>query len=80
MGQWAGALSAGRAHARRIDTGTYSGATRRQLPFEAVADQVASELRSATEERALNQYVRILAGDAELEGVDLDDAASPLLQ
>lgn len=51
-----------------------------QLPFEAVADQVADELRSATEERALNQYVRILASDAELEGVDLDTAESPLIQ
>lgn len=51
-----------------------------QLPLEAVADQIANELRSASEERALSQYVRVLAGDAELEGVDLDAAASPLIQ
>lgn len=51
-----------------------------QLPFEAVADQVADELHSASEERALSQYVRMLAGNAELEGVDLDAAASPLIQ
>lgn len=51
-----------------------------QLPFEVVADQVANELRAASEERALGQYVRVLAGQAELEGVTLDAAASPLVQ
>ncbi|HET7268648.1 MAG TPA: peptidylprolyl isomerase [Oleiagrimonas sp.] len=51
-----------------------------QLPFEAVAKRIAEELRGATEERALSQYVRMLAGDAELEGVDLDAATSPLIQ
>src|SRR5699024_2698462 len=51
-----------------------------QLPFEAVAEQIADELRGASEERALSQYVRVLAGDAELDGVDLDAAASPLVQ
>lgn len=51
-----------------------------QLPFEAVSEQVADELRSASEERALNQYVRMLAGEAELEGVELDAATSPLVQ
>lgn len=51
-----------------------------QLSFEAVSGQIAEELRGASEERALQQYVRVLAGQAELEGVDLDAAASPLVQ
>lgn len=51
-----------------------------QLPFEAVADRVASELRTAAERRALGQYVRVLAGRAALEGVELEAAASPLVQ
>ncbi len=51
-----------------------------QLPFAAVAEQIAAELRTACEERALSQYVRMLAGQAELQGVDLDAASSPLVQ
>ena len=51
-----------------------------QLPFEAVQPQVADELRGAAERRALSQYVRVLAGQAKIEGVALDAAASPLVQ
>lgn len=51
-----------------------------QLPFEAVHERVAAELRNAAERRALGQYVRVLAGQAELDGVALDAAASPLVQ
>lgn len=51
-----------------------------QLPFEAVQPRVASELRQAAERRALSQYVRVLAGQADIEGVELDAAASPLVQ
>jgi peptidyl-prolyl cis-trans isomerase C len=50
------------------------------LPFEAVAERVARELRAAAEQRALGQYVRVLAGQAELEGVALEAATSPLVQ
>lgn len=52
----------------------------RQLPYELVRDEVAAELRRRSEARALSQYVRVLAGKAELDGVDLDAAASPLVQ
>lgn len=51
-----------------------------QLPFEAVAGRVGRELRAAAERRALGQYVRVLAGQAVLEGVELEAAASPLVQ
>ena len=51
-----------------------------RLPFEIVRERVAERLRSGVEERALRQYVSLLAGAADIEGVDLDAAASPLLQ
>lgn len=52
----------------------------KQLPFELVLDDVKAELRRRSEARALSQYVRVLAGDADIEGVDLDAATSPLVQ
>lgn len=51
-----------------------------QLPFEAVAKNVADEMRKITEEQALGQYMRLLAGQAYLDGVELDSVASPLVQ
>ncbi|TAN07548.1 MAG: peptidylprolyl isomerase [Rhodanobacteraceae bacterium] len=51
-----------------------------QLPYEAVRAQVAKELRQRSEARALSQYVQVLAGHADIEGVELNATASPLLQ
>ncbi|MCC7059477.1 MAG: peptidyl-prolyl cis-trans isomerase [Burkholderiaceae bacterium] len=51
-----------------------------QLPYELVREQVAAELRQRSEARALSQYVRLLAARADITGVDLDAAASPLVQ
>jgi peptidyl-prolyl cis-trans isomerase C len=50
------------------------------LPFEAVQTQIAARLRANVEERALRQYVSILAGRATIEGAELEAAASPLVQ
>lgn len=52
----------------------------KQLPYELVKEDVAAELRRRSEARALSQYVRLLAAEAELEGVELDAATSPLVQ
>lgn len=52
----------------------------KQVPYEFVREEVAAELRQRSETRALSQYVRVLAGNAEIEGVALDAATSPLLQ
>jgi peptidyl-prolyl cis-trans isomerase C len=52
----------------------------RQLPYELVRDEVAAELRKRSEARALSQYVRLLAGNADIDGVELDASASPLVQ
>jgi len=52
----------------------------RQLPFESVREAIALRLAAAVAERALQQYVQVLAAQARIEGVDLAAAASPLLQ
>jgi len=52
----------------------------KHLPFEVVADRVAEYLAARVEERALKQYVDVLAGGAEIAGADLAGAASPLVQ
>ncbi|HSO07941.1 MAG TPA: peptidylprolyl isomerase, partial [Pelomicrobium sp.] len=52
----------------------------RQLPFEAVRERIAVWLEEHALHRALAQYVQLLAGEAELEGVDLMQADSPLVQ
>lgn len=50
------------------------------LPFEMVRDKIAERLKAGVEERALRQYVSVLAGGAALEGVDLGAASTPLVQ
>ena len=50
------------------------------LPFEAVREQIAERLKASVEERALRQYVSILAGQAKIVGVDLQGAETPLVQ
>ena len=48
--------------------------------FEAVKSAVAQALRQQTFTTALRQYLQVLAGRAQVEGVDLDTAATPLVQ
>jgi peptidyl-prolyl cis-trans isomerase C len=50
------------------------------LPFDSVRDQIAERLETAVEERALRQYISILAGQAEIVGVDLHAVPIPLVQ
>lgn len=52
----------------------------RALPFEQVERDVAVSLEAQVTARALRQYVEVLAGRAEIEGVDIDATASPLVQ
>ncbi len=51
-----------------------------QQPFETVRGAVAMSLRQNTYVSALRQYLQLLAGQAVIRGVDLDAAATPLLQ
>jgi peptidyl-prolyl cis-trans isomerase C len=52
----------------------------KELPFEMARDRIARKLSASVEEKALRQYVSLLAGRAEIEGVDLAASASPLVQ
>ncbi|TAM99338.1 MAG: peptidylprolyl isomerase [Rhizobiaceae bacterium] len=51
-----------------------------KLPFDAVREQIAARLSATVEEKAMRQYVSVLAARAELVGVDLDAAVTPLVQ
>lgn len=49
-------------------------------PFESVQGAVAMSLRQQTFVTALRLYLRLLAGQAAVEGVELDAADTPLVQ
>jgi len=51
-----------------------------QQPFDAVSGAVSVSLRQKSFVSALQQYLRILAGAAQVEGVDLEAADTPLVQ
>ncbi len=50
------------------------------LPFEAVRGQIADELNRLAWQRALHQYLQIVVGRANIEGVTLDGVANALVQ
>jgi peptidyl-prolyl cis-trans isomerase C len=52
----------------------------RKLDFEFARAGIAAYLSSRVQERALRQYLRVFAAQAEIEGADLEAAASPLVQ
>ncbi|HEU5443855.1 MAG TPA: peptidylprolyl isomerase [Steroidobacteraceae bacterium] len=52
----------------------------RTPPFDAVRERVADDLRRRVRHTALRQYLQVLAGQADITGIDLDAAATPLLQ
>ncbi len=52
----------------------------RRLDFDLVRERIAAYLTSRVQERALRQYLRVLAAQARIEGADLEAAASPLVQ
>jgi peptidyl-prolyl cis-trans isomerase C len=51
-----------------------------QQAFEAVRGAVEAALRQQAFVAAMRHFLQVLAGDARLEGVDLDAARSPLVQ
>lgn len=50
------------------------------VPFEAVHERIAARLTEQVGRKALEQYVAVLAGKADVQGVDLNTAASPLVR
>lgn len=52
----------------------------RELPFEAVRDRIAAYLREHVWRRAVSQYLQLLVGQAEIRGIELKGASTPLVQ
>lgn len=50
------------------------------VPFEAVQAQIADQLQRQSWQRALHQYLHLLVGRADIAGVELEGASSPLVQ
>ena len=51
-----------------------------QLPFELVRDSIAHFLADYAESKATRQYLELLVGQADIEGIELHGAASVLVQ
>lgn len=51
-----------------------------QMPYEAVAARIGKHLRAQSWQRAVSQYIQLLAGEAEIIGFRLAGAETPLVQ
>jgi peptidyl-prolyl cis-trans isomerase C len=52
----------------------------KRLPFDVVRDTIAERLQTMVEEKALRQYISVLAGKSDIQGADLDGTEIPLVQ
>lgn len=52
----------------------------RQLPYEAVRERIADFLADRVRHTAVRQYIGVLAGEADIAGVDLGATTGPLIQ
>ncbi|HJW55530.1 MAG TPA: peptidylprolyl isomerase, partial [Burkholderiaceae bacterium] len=50
------------------------------LPFDAVKSQIADNLTRQAWQRAVHQYLQILVGRADIQGVTLEGSDNPLVQ
>lgn len=50
------------------------------LPFEVISEQLAQHLAEQVRARALKQYLKILVGQAHIQGIELGGAQTPLVQ
>lgn len=50
------------------------------LEYEQVRDQIASYLRDSAQHKAMSQYLSLLIGRADIQGIDLLGVNSPLVQ
>ncbi|RIK84933.1 MAG: hypothetical protein DCC69_11390 [Hyphomicrobiales bacterium] len=71
---------AGEAECRRFHANNRARFGGPQVAFEAVADDVAAWLSAASWSRAAAQYVAVLAGRAEIRGIDIGAAEGPLVR
>jgi peptidyl-prolyl cis-trans isomerase C len=51
-----------------------------KLPFDVVRDDIAERLQAVVEEKALRQYISVLAGQSDIQGADLNATRIPLVQ
>jgi len=52
----------------------------KELPYDEVRERVAAQLVMQSRAKALHQYMTLLAGDALVEGVELESSDTPLVQ
>ncbi len=52
----------------------------RILPFEMIREKLAQYLTEQVRARALKQYLKILVGQANIQGIELEGAQTPLVQ
>lgn len=52
----------------------------KEMPFEAVQEWIADYLRQSVWQRAVSQYIGVLAGKADIKGFKMKAADSPLVQ
>jgi peptidyl-prolyl cis-trans isomerase C len=52
----------------------------KRLPFDMVRDEIGERLKALVEEKALRQYISVLAGKADVQGADLSRTEIPLVQ
>ncbi len=52
----------------------------RSLDYQMVSDKIARYLDEHVQRKALSQYIHYLAGEADIEGIDLTGSDSPLMQ
>jgi peptidyl-prolyl cis-trans isomerase C len=64
------------AHVLRLDRRVEG----HDLPYEAVKDRIAAYLAEQVWRRAVRQYLQLLIGRADIQGIDIAGADSPLVQ
>ena len=64
------------AHILRLDRKVEG----RDLPFDMVAERIAGYLQEASWRRAVSQFVKLLAGKAAIEGIEIEAAETPLVR
>ena len=52
----------------------------KQLPYEMVEEKILGYLQEQVQRRATSQYVQLLIGAADIQGIDLEGEDSPLVQ
>ncbi|MBI3711613.1 MAG: peptidylprolyl isomerase [Burkholderiales bacterium] len=50
------------------------------LPFDQVASKIADAMQRASHDHALRQYLQLMVGQAQISGIDLAGAETPLVQ